>query len=81
MRSITEEQIDALMRLRSENPKLSTPRLIEKARAERVFSPGAHVSMASIYRLMKKRKAKRQKVQEDMRKFEVQMANDSYNFV
>jgi len=76
MRSITEEQIDALMRLRSENPKLSTPRLIEKARAERVFSPGAHVSMASIYRLMKKRKAKRQKVQEDMRKFEVQMAND-----
>lgn len=76
MRSITEEQIDALMRLRSENPKLSTPRLVEKARAERVFSPGATVSMASIYRLMKKRKAKRQKLQEDMRKFEVQMTND-----
>ncbi len=76
MRSITEEQIDTLMRLRGENPKLSTPRLVEKARAERVFPSGSEVSMASIYRLMKKRKAKRQKAQEDMRKFEVQMAND-----
>jgi len=76
MRSITDEQIDLLMRLRTENPKLSTPRLVEKARAECVFPSGSEVSMASIYRLMKKRKAKRQKAQQDMRKFEVQMAND-----
>lgn len=76
LRSITEEQIDVLMRLRADNPKLSTPRLVEKARAERVFPSEKEVSMASIYRLMKKRKAKRQKTQQDMRKFEVQMAND-----
>lgn len=76
MRSITDEQIDALMRLRSENPKLSTPRLVEKAQAGNVFPPGTQVSMASIYRLLKVRKAKRQKLEQDMRKFEVQMAND-----
>ena len=76
MRSITDEQIDALMRLRQENPKISTPRLVEKARNANVFPPGTEVSMASIYRLMKIRKGKRLKVQEDMRKFEVQMAND-----
>jgi putative transposase len=76
MRSISDEQIDALMRLRNENPKLSTPRLVEKARSEGVFPPGNEVSMASIYRLLKIRKAKRQKAVEDMRKFEVQMAND-----
>lgn len=76
MRSISDEQIDALMRLRQENPKLSTPRLVEKARAEGVFTVGKEVSMASIYRLMKIRKAKRRKAAEDMRKFEVQMSND-----
>jgi hypothetical protein len=32
--------------------------------------------MASIYRLMKLRKAQRVKVASDMRKFEVQMPND-----
>ncbi len=38
MRSISDEQIDALMRLRQENPKLSTPRLVGKAKAEGVFT-------------------------------------------
>ena len=76
MRSITDEQIDELIRLRNENPKLSTPRLVERARSEGAFPPGTKVSMASIYRLLKIRKAKRQKVEQDMRKFEVQMSND-----
>jgi len=76
MRSISDEQIDALMRLRQENPKISTPRLVEKAKAEGVFTVDKEVSMASIYRLMKIRKAKHRKAAEDMRKFEVQMSND-----
>lgn len=76
MRSISDEQIDALMRLRSENPRISTPRLVEKAQGAGVFPPGTEVSIASIYRLLKIRKAKRQKSEQDMRKFEVQMSND-----
>jgi putative transposase len=76
MRSITDEQIDALVVLRKEHPKLSTPRLVEKAKANGVFPPGNEVSMASIYRLMKLHKAKRQKAAQDRRKFEVQMSND-----
>ena len=76
MRSISDEQIDALVKLRKENPKLSTPRIVEKAAAQGIFSPGEEVSMASIYRLLKLHKLKRQKVVSDMRKFEVQMSND-----
>jgi transposase InsO family protein len=76
MRSITDEQIDALVVLRKKHPKLSTSRLVEKAKAEGVFPPGSEVSMASIYRLMKLHKAKRQKAAQDRRKFEVQMSND-----
>lgn len=76
MRSISDEEVDALMLLRKENPKLSTPRLIEIAHARGVFTAGKEVSMASIYRLMKQRKSKREKVKSDMRKFEVQMPND-----
>lgn len=76
MRSISDEQIDALVKLRKENPKLSTPRIVEKAMAQGVFPPGKEVSMASIYRLLKLHKLKRQKTVSDMRKFEVQMSND-----
>jgi transposase InsO family protein len=76
MRSITDEQIDALMALRKDNPKLSTPRLVEIARKKGVFPAGKEVSMASIYRLLKIRNAKREKAAEDRRKFEVQVSND-----
>lgn len=76
MRSINDEQIDALVVLRKVHPKLSTPRLVEKAKAQGVFPPGSEVSMASIYRLLKLHKAKRQKAEQDRRKFEVQMSND-----
>lgn len=76
MRSISDEQIDALMALRKDNPKLSTPRLVEIARNNGVFPAGKEVSMASIYRLLKIRNAKREKAAEDRRKFEVQVSND-----
>ncbi len=76
MRSISDEQVDALVALRKENPKISTPRLVEIATAKGVFPPGSEVSMASIYRLLKLHKVKRQKTAEDRRKFEVQMSND-----
>lgn len=76
MRSISDEQIDALIALRKDHPKLSTPRIVEIAQKNGLFPPGKEVSIASIYRLLKIRNAKRQKTAEDMRKFEVQMAND-----
>ena len=76
MRSIDDEMMDALVQLRKVNPKLSTPRLVEKAKEQGVFPAGKEVSMASIYRLMKLHKVKRQKTVQDMRKFEVQMSND-----
>lgn len=75
-RSISDEQIDQLVQLRSAHPKISTPRLVEIATAKGVFSSGQLVSLATVYRLLKMRKAKRATVQSDMRKFEVQLPND-----
>jgi transposase InsO family protein len=76
MRSIDAETLDALVRMRNEHPKLSTPRLVERARAEQIFPPGKELSMATIYRLMKLHTQRKEKVGRDLRKFEVQMSND-----
>jgi transposase InsO family protein len=75
-RKIDGETIDALMKLRSDLPKVSTPRLVEIAESKGLFPEGSEVSMATIYRLMKNHKREAGKKQEDMRKFEVQMTND-----
>lgn len=76
VRSLDDESLEALVRLRTAHPRLSTPRLMEKARAEGLLSGDATVSMATVYRLMKRYKLKREKKATDMRKFEVQMSND-----
>ena len=76
VRSINDETIDALVVLRKENPKLSVPRLVEIAQGKGIFPPGYEVSIATVYRLMKKHKVDTGKKKEDMRKFEVQMTND-----
>lgn len=76
MRCIDDELLDSLVQFRKNNPKLSTPRLAEKAKAEGVIPPGKEISMASLYRLLKRHKLKREQAKEDRRKFEVQMSND-----
>lgn len=76
IRSIDDETIDALVLLRSKYPKVSVPRLIEIARSEGIVTPDKDVSTATVYRLMKKHKVQSGKRKADMRKFEVQMAND-----
>lgn len=75
-RSIDDETVEALILMRKENPKISVPRLIEKANSPGMFPPGKEVSAATIYRLMKLHELKTKKQNEDMRKFEVQMSND-----
>jgi putative transposase len=76
MRCIDDELLDALIQFRKKNPKLSTTRLVERAKAEGVIPPGKEISMASLYRLMKLHKLKKEKTMTDRRKFEVQMSND-----
>ena len=75
-RALEPEVVDTLVRLRKENPKLSVPRLIEKAVAAGLFPAGKEVSMPTIYRLMRRHKVQGTRKQQDMRKFEVQMSND-----
>jgi putative transposase len=75
-RALDDQTIDALLRMRKENPRLTVPRIIEKAQKEGVFPSGKAIPVATVYRLMKQHKLKTQKKAEDMRKFEVQMSND-----
>lgn len=75
-RSVNDETLDALVRMRKENPRLTVPRLMEKARAAGLFPPGKEVSLATVYRLMKIHQVDSKKKKADMRKFEVQMSND-----
>ncbi|MBN1601317.1 MAG: DDE-type integrase/transposase/recombinase [Chitinispirillaceae bacterium] len=76
MRCIDDELLDGLIQFRKKNPKLSTTRLVNKAKSEGVIPQGKEISMASVYRLMKQHKLKAEKVKKDHRKFEVQMSND-----
>jgi transposase InsO family protein len=75
-RSIDGETLDALVAMRRANPRLSIPRLVERAEREHLFPVGREPSMATIYRLLRLHKAETKKKREDMRKFEVQMSND-----
>ena len=47
-RALDGETVDVLVRMRKENPKLSVPRLVEKAVALGLFPPGKEVSMATV---------------------------------
>jgi len=75
-RSIDGETLDALVAMRKANPRLSIPRLVERAQREHLFPAGREPSMATIYRVLRLHKAETKKKREDMRKFEVQMSND-----
>ena len=75
-RALEPEVVDALVRLRRENPQLSVPRLVEKAHTSGLLPPGKEVSMPTVYRLMRQHKVQGSRKQQDMRKFEVQMSND-----
>ncbi len=76
VRSLDDESLESLVRLRKEKPKLSVPRLVEIARQGNLLPAERDISMATIYRLLKKYKVDKVQKKKDMRKFEVQMPND-----
>lgn len=75
-RKLDSETIGALILFRKNNPKISVPRLLEKAREQKIIPSGKNVSLESLYRILKTHKVEAKKKQEDLRKFEVQMSND-----
>lgn len=76
IRSIDKSTVDALILMRKEYPKLSVPRLVEKAKKSGIIAQGEKIPIGTVYRIMKMNKLKTKKKKEDMRKFEVQMSND-----
>ena len=76
LRTIDDATIDALVRIRKENPRLSVPRIMEIALQQGVLTTENRTSPATIYRLMKKHKIQTEAKNQDLRKFEVQMTND-----
>ena len=53
-RSIDEETVMALVRLRKQKPTLPVNRLIEELTAKNLLPPGAHLSLATAYRILKR---------------------------
>lgn len=74
-RIISPEIMDNLIKLRRDNPRLSTKRLIEKSRRSNIFPSDLNPSDSTIYRLLKQYKPNK-KAHVDRRKFEVEMTND-----
>lgn len=75
-RKVDSETIGALIQFRKNNPKISVPRLLQKAKEQKIIPPGKDLSLESLYRIFKTHKVETKKKQEDLRKFEVQMSND-----
>ncbi|RKX82163.1 MAG: IS481 family transposase [Spirochaetes bacterium] len=74
-RSINKETLASLIQLRKDNPGLTIPALIKKAKASKIII-GETVSSQTVYRLLKQHGLSLRKRNEDLRKFEVQFAND-----
>jgi transposase InsO family protein len=76
-RAIDEEVLSALIKLQKENPELTIPALLKKAKKERIIT-GEKISTQTLYRLIKQHGAARPKRTADLRKFEVQFSNDMW---
>ena len=53
-RSVDEETIAALVRLRKQKPKLPVNRLIEELGDKNLLPPGMHLSLSTAYRILKR---------------------------
>jgi len=74
-RSINEETLASLIKLRKDNPGLTIPALIKKAKKLKIII-GEIISSQTVYRLLKQHGVALRKRNEDLRKFEVQFSND-----
>ena len=76
-RSVDEETIAALVRLRKQKPKLPVNRLIEELGDKNLLTPGVHLSLSTAYRILK-READQEapSTKTDRRRYEAQFPND-----
>lgn len=76
-RSVDEETIAALVRLRKQKPKLPVNRLIEELGDKNLLPPGVHLSQSTAYRILK-READQEapSTKTDRRRYEAQFPND-----
>lgn len=77
-RSIDEETVAALVRLRKQKPKLPVNRLIEELAAKNLLPPGAHLSLTTAYRILKREADKDGSLstKTDRRRYEAPFPND-----
>jgi len=76
-RSFSDETATLLLRLRDEYPHYTIVKIIEKAKRE-LSSSGNHepLKASTVYRFFSEHKKQQLNKQEDLRKFEVELAND-----
>lgn len=75
-RSISDENLAALLQLRKELPNHTIRKLIEQAYKRGIINNSDNISAPTIYRLFKQHDKSTFQKQEDMRKFEVELSND-----
>ena len=77
-RSIDEETVAALVRVRKQKPTLPVKRLIEELTAKNLLPPGAHLSLTTAYRILKREADKdgTSATKTDRRRYEAEFPND-----
>jgi len=76
-RAIGQESLSALIKLQKDNPDLTIPSLLKKAKKNKIIT-GEKVSTQTIYRLVKQHGTVKPRQTADLRKFEVQFTNDMW---
>ncbi len=75
-RSFSDETACALLQLQTDFPKLTIAKLIEIARSQQIIGPEDRIKPSTVYRFFAEHKKHKLHTQEDLRKFEVELAND-----
>jgi putative transposase len=79
-RSLDEETVLALIRLRQRRPRSTLASLIAEARAENLVDPEVHLSETTVWRLLKREGllGKNGRAPVDRRKYEAELPNDTW---
>ena len=77
-RTLDEETILALIRLRQEMPQATTPVLIKTMQERGMVAPGTELNLSTVYRFLRQRNLMKinSHQPEDRRKFEAELPND-----
>jgi len=75
-RSFSDETAARLLRLREEHPDYTVKKIVDHVKKEGILMGSEELKDSTVYRFFKEHKKQQLSKQEDLRKFEVELAND-----